>query len=170
LQWVSRGTPAASSALPLRGTHTASPKTISRRTSYYRVRLEFLRYPQLISACCTAREFGPPGCLTIPSTWPWIAHSVSGCVYATKTPVKTRFPYGFGPEALNLATYSTLAGSFFNRNTVVPFIPEGIKLGLQLFVDIRFQRLFHRPFRAAFHLSLTVLVHYRSLFIFSLTR
>ena len=40
-------------------------------------------------------------------------------------PVKTRFPYDFGPEALNLATYSTLAGSFFNRNTVTPLLKEG---------------------------------------------
>ena len=29
--------------------------------------------------------------------------------------------------------------------------------------------LFHRPHRATFHLSLTVLVHYRSLEVFSLT-
>ena len=34
-------------------------------------------------------------------------------------PIQTWFPYDFGPEALNLATYSTLAGSFFNRNTVI---------------------------------------------------
>ena len=37
-------------------------------------------------------------------------------------------------------------------------------------VDIRFQVLFHLPVRHAFHLSLTVLVHYRSLHIFSLGR
>ena len=35
--------------------------------------------------------------------------------------------------------------------------------GLPLFVSIRFQGLFHPPVRGAFHLSLTVLVHYRSL-------
>ena len=34
---------------------------------------------------------------------------------------------------------------------------------LPLFVGIRFQGLFHPPRRGAFHLSLTVLVHYRSL-------
>ena len=34
--------------------------------------------------------------------------------------------------------------------------------GLQLLVSIRFQVLFHSPNRGAFHLSLTVLVHYRS--------
>ena len=32
---------------------------------------------------------------------------------------------------------------------------------LPLLVDKRFQVLFHSPHRGAFHLSLTVLVHYR---------
>ena len=39
--------------------------------------------------------------------------------------------------------------------------PTGI--ALPLLVGIRFQVLFHSPHRGAFHLSLTVLVHYRSL-------
>ena len=34
---------------------------------------------------------------------------------------------------------------------------------LPLLVGIRFQVLFHPPYRSTFHLSLTVLVHYRSL-------
>jgi hypothetical protein len=33
---------------------------------------------------------------------------------------------------------------------------------LRLFVSIRFQVLFHSPNRGSFHLSLAVLVHYRS--------
>ncbi len=33
---------------------------------------------------------------------------------------------------------------------------------LPLIVDLRFHILFHSPHRGAFHLSLTVLVHYRS--------
>ena len=36
-------------------------------------------------------------------------------------------------------------------------------IALPLLVGIRFQVLFHSPHRGAFHLSLTVLVHYRSL-------
>src|SRR3954469_9397663 len=35
-------------------------------------------------------------------------------------------------------------------------------IALPLLVDTRFQVLFHSPRRGAFHLSLTVLVHYRS--------
>ena len=41
-------------------------------------------------------------------------------------------------------------------------------LALQLFVGFRFQVLFHSPNRGTFHLSLTVLVHYRSPNVFSL--
>ena len=44
--------------------------------------------------------------------------------------------------------------------------PEGL---LQL-VSVWFQELFHSLVQGTFHLSLTVLVHYRSLNIFSLTR
>ena len=39
---------------------------------------------------------------------------------------------------------------------------------LPLIVGIRFQVLFHSPSRGTFHLSLTVLVHYRSSSVFSL--
>ena len=42
--------------------------------------------------------------------------------------------------------------------------------GLLLVVSVWFQVLFHSPTRRSFHLSLTVLVHYRSCTVFSLTR
>ena len=38
----------------------ASPKAISGRTSYIRVRLEFLRYPHLIRRLFNGGRFGPP--------------------------------------------------------------------------------------------------------------
>ena len=56
----------------------ASPKAISGRTSYLRVRLEFHRYPQVITGHCNERVFGPPVSFTSPSTCPWIGHPVSG--------------------------------------------------------------------------------------------
>jgi hypothetical protein len=43
-------------------------------------------------------------------------------------------------------------------------------IALGLLVGTRFQVLFHSPRRGAFHLSLTVLVHYRSPKVFSLGR
>jgi len=107
LRLVRQAAQISSSALPPKQTYTASPKAISRRTSYYRVRLEFLRYPQLIPACCTARGFGPPPSFLTDSTWPWIAHSVSGLLYATRSPVKTRFRYASRHfTVLKLATHN----------------------------------------------------------------
>lgn len=47
------------------------------------------------------------------------------------------------------------------RSTILP-------LALRLLVSLRFQVLFHSPQRGTFHLSLTVLVHYRSPRVFSL--
>ena len=37
-----------------------NPNAISGRTSYLRVRLEFLRYPQVIRHHCNGGRFGPP--------------------------------------------------------------------------------------------------------------
>ena len=90
--------------LYLRKTHNeASPKAISRRTSYLWVRLEFLRYPHLIATLFNGCAFGPPPPFTTASTWTWIDHLVSGLPYLTSRPVKTRFHFGSVPEALNLA-------------------------------------------------------------------
>ena len=50
------------------GKSDASPKAISGRTSYRRVRLEFLRYPQFIRQHFNGGRFGPPGGITQPST------------------------------------------------------------------------------------------------------
>ena len=63
--------------------HEASPKAISERTSYLQVRLEFHRYPHLISAFFNIREFGPPVRFTTPSTWTWVGHLVSGLRHHT---------------------------------------------------------------------------------------
>ena len=73
----------------------ASPKAISGRTSYLQVRLEFLRYPQLITAFFNTRVFGLPLDFTPTSPSPWIGHLVSGLLYETYPPfLKTRFPSG----------------------------------------------------------------------------
>ena len=65
-------------------TRNAAPKCISRRTSYLRVRLAFHPYPQLIRAFFNIPRFGPPLGLTRASTWPWVDHTVSGLIPATK--------------------------------------------------------------------------------------
>ena len=66
------------SALPLKGTLEASPKAISRRTSYHPVRLEFLPYAQLIPYFCSNSGSGPPVVFTPRSSWPCVAHAGFG--------------------------------------------------------------------------------------------
>ena len=93
------------SALPPVNIFEASPKAISGRTSYIRVRLEFLRYPQVIRQLFNGGRFGPPLPFTATSTCSWIGHPVSGLMHATQRAVHTRFPCGSAPPVLNLATY-----------------------------------------------------------------
>ena len=92
-----RKAPSPFSALPPRFSIEASPKAISGRTSYLRVRLEFLRYPQLIPRFFNNDGFGPPFCFTKTSPCPWIGHPVSGLQQLTYRPIKTRFRFGFRP-------------------------------------------------------------------------
>ena len=64
----SLSTPRPFSALPPVICYEASPKAISGRTSYIRVRLEFLRYPQFIRQHFNGGRFGPPWNFTPTST------------------------------------------------------------------------------------------------------
>ena len=79
--------PSPSSAVPPSDSfREASPKAISGRTSYLRVRLEFLRYPHLIPEFFNIRGFGPPVSVTSPSPWTGVDHTVSGLRPRTKAP------------------------------------------------------------------------------------
>ena len=75
--------PSQFSALPPVIYFKASPKAISERTSYLRVRLEFLRYPQLIRYHFNDSVFGPPWSFTSTSAWTWLGHPVSGRIHTT---------------------------------------------------------------------------------------
>ena len=82
---------------------TAAPPCISGRTSYLRVRLEFLRCPQVIPAICNWRGFGPRRGFTRASPCPWEDHSVSGRIPATSALFTLAFapaPGRFGPLTL----------------------------------------------------------------------
>ncbi len=70
----------------------ASPKAISGRTSYLRVRLEFLRYPHLIPALFNGRGFGPPWPFTATSSWTRVGHPVSGPRYQNFALFRLGFP------------------------------------------------------------------------------
>ena len=68
--------------------------------------------------------FGPPLRVTAVSPWPWLDHLASGLRPATSRPIRTRFRYGFGPEALNLATERNSPGHYA-KGTPSRGPPEG---------------------------------------------
>ena len=121
--------------------HEASPKAISGRPSYLRVRLEFLPYPQVIPSVFNLSGFGPPRGLTPASACPWIAHLASRLRPATKRPVKTRFRYGSlrGLTSPQIVTRWLILQKA-RRHTEV----------LRLLVGTRFQVLFHSPLGVLF--------------------
>ena len=138
------------SALPPQDSYEASPKAISRRTSYLRVRLEFLPYPHLIPTLFNGCGFGPPLPFTATSTWTWIDHPVSGLLRLTMRPIQTWFPFGSGPSVLNLAS---------QRNS-----PDRSTKSTRLSIESSSTACKHMvsgslslPSRGPFHLSFTVL-------------
>ena len=78
-------------------------------------------------------------------------------------PLQTRSRCGSATEWLSLAASKQLVGSLCKRHAVT------VLRRLPPLVSVRFQVLFHSPVRGASHLSLTVLVHYRSSAVFSLS-
>jgi hypothetical protein len=70
-------------------------------------------------------------------------------------PIQTRFRFAFVAEQLKLASEGVTRRLIMQKARRHP-------LGLRPLVGVRFQVLF-TPFLGSFHLSLTVLVHYRSL-------
>ena len=80
------GAPSPISALPPRLLSEASPKAISGRTSYLRVRLAFHPYPHLILWFFNTNRFGPPFRVTGTSPWTWVDHPVSGRRPRTHSP------------------------------------------------------------------------------------
>ena len=126
------------SALPPCICIEASPKAISRRTSYLRVRLEFLPYPQFMPTLFNGCGFGPPRDFTPASSWTWIDHPVSGLLSLTLRPIKTWFPFGSGPLVLNLASERNSPDrSTKSTRSYVDVFPPIVNTG--------FQVLFHSP-------------------------
>ena len=138
------------SALPPQDSIEASPKAISRRTSYLRVRLEFLPYPHLIATLFNGCAFGPPFPFTETSTWTWVDHPVSGLPELTLRPIKTWFPFGSTPSVLNLAS----PGNSPDRSTKSTRFH--LKCGSTA-CKHRVSGSLSLPSRGPFHLSFTVL-------------
>ena len=126
------------SALPPLDSIKASPKAISRRTSYLRVRLEFLPYPHLIATLFNGCAFGPPLPFTATSTWTWVDHPVSGLHTLTLGALlRLGFPSAPIFPILTSPVYAT-------RRTVLQKV-RGCACALPQFVNTGFQVLFHSP-------------------------
>ena len=126
------------SALPPQDLYEASPKAISRRTSYLRVRLEFLPYPHLIPTLFNGCGFGPPLPFTATSTWTWIDHPVSGLLRLTFA----LFRLGV-PSAPHLQCLTSPAS--VTRRTVLQKVRGSSYKDVPQLVNIWFQVLFHSP-------------------------
>ena len=126
------------SALPPADFNEASPKAISGRTSYLRVRLEFLRYPRLIATFFNRCAFEPPPSFTTASFCPWVGHTVSGLPMPTCALFRLGLPQAPCLKHLT-CQHRQLAGPFYKKYAVVLIIE------LPQLVDTGFQVLFHSP-------------------------
>ena len=126
------------SALPPQICIEASPKAISRRTSYLRVRLEFLPYPHLIPTLFNGCGFGPPLPFTAASSWTWIDHPVSGLWQA----IVVLFTLAFAPAPYLKYLTSPHA---ITRRTVLQKVRRRTYKVLRQLVNTGFQVLFHSP-------------------------
>ena len=150
-----------------RRTLEASPKAISERTSYLQARLAFHRYPQVIQTVFNQYWFGPSRGFNRASACPRIDRLVSGLTPATRRPIRTRFPYGFPVDWLTspLTITPRLILQEARRHPAwIRRSKHRASTGCRHTVSGSISL----PFRGSFHLSLSVLVHYRSLRVFSL--
>ena len=160
LNYLGKTHDSPSSALPPENINLAraSPKAISGRTSYYQARLAFHFLPQLIPRCCTTYGFGPPPAFRRDSPWPWQARLASGLKHIALLKIALltlafAVSSGQNPLEKKLRTWT--------RWLVLQKARSHPLRGSNSLWAKWFQVLFHRPHRATFHLSLTVLVHYR---------
>jgi hypothetical protein len=121
--------------------------------------LAFHPYPQLIPSVFNLSGFGPPRRLTVASPWPWVDHSASGLEHATPSALfglafATATPHGLtSPHATNSQAHSskgTPSPTAVNCSQALTDCKRTVSGTISL------------PSRGTFHLSLTVLVRYRS--------
>ena len=144
----------------------AAPQCISGRTSYLRVRLAFHLYPQLLRAVFNRHRSGPsagayPACNLAMGSSPGFGSNPSD------------FPCGYA--LFGLAFAMAPQASLLNRATEIHSpahssigTPSPRRVGAPTVCRHAVSGTFNSPSGVLFHLSLTVLLHYRSLGVFSL--
>jgi hypothetical protein len=121
--------------------------------------LAFHPYPQLIPSVFNLSGFGPPRRLTVASPWPWVDHSASGLEHATPNALfglafATATPHGLtSPHTTNSQAHSS-------KGTPSPPVTSHSKALTDCKRTV--SGTISLPSRGTFHLSLTVLVRYRS--------
>ena len=117
--------------------------------------MAFHPYPRVIPPVFNPGGFGPPRGLTPASACPRIAHPASRPRRATERPVQTRFRFGSlrGLASPRTATRWLILQKA-RRHSRLRTAPAARGRAVSGAVSL--------PSRGAFHLSLTVLVHYRS--------
>ena len=124
----------------------ASPKAISGRTSYLRVRLKFLPYPHLLATLFNGCAFGPPPPFTAASAWTWVDHPVSGLrVQTCKSPLGGFPPYSDSVSLRLRGSCRLTLPAPAARRTVLQKVRGRTHAVLPQLVDTGFQVLFHSP-------------------------
>ena len=113
--------------------------------------MAFHPYPQLIRKLFNVYRYGPPRCVTTPSTWPWVDHQVSRQQPLTKPPSSDSLSLRLQDSSL-LTSLVTVTRRLIMQKARCHSITK-----LQPLVSTRFQVLFHPGTPSPFHLSLTVL-------------
>src|SRR5678810_212931 len=120
-------------------------------------------YPQVIRAVFNPHRFGPPLGVTPASPCSWVDRPGFGSTPGYSDALVTGLAFAAAPPSNGLASHPSSNSPDHNakgtQSARTP--PEGDGRLLPL-VGMWFQALFHSPHGGAFHLSLTVLVHYRS--------
>ena len=116
--------------------------------------MAFHPYPRVIPSVFNRSGFGPPRGLTPASACPWIAHPASRPRRATERPVQTRFRCG--------SVFLNLAARRDSQAHSTKGTPSRNELSAPTACGRTVSGTVSLPSRGAFHLSLTVLVRYRS--------
>ena len=126
--------------------------------------MAFHPYPQVIRAVFNPHRFGPPLGVTRASPCSWVDRPGFGSTPQNCNALVTGLAFAVAPPQSGLALLSSSNSPDHNakgtQSAVTP--PRRTTPSLLPLVGMWFQDLFHSPHRGAFHLSLTVLVHYRS--------
>ena len=127
------------SALPPSLLYEASPKAISRRTSYIQVRLEFLRYPQVIPAFFNRRLVRSSMKFYFHFNLPMDRSPGFGST-APNSLALFRLAFASAPSFPLLTSLATVT-----RRSVLQKVRDRTSLVLSLLVNTGFQVLFHSP-------------------------